>query len=171
MNEFWWNWLQPSGRCSFAYKISVAVINQHIRINELWRYQEKGMYGLLLCILSGPREIFLPVYPNTRNWLVLALLILIQLAICGSYFCADWAVCSSSTFKGWLWPLKLLKFAFEFFCIQNALVFFVLFAFIFLFFNLFIYFLEEQKFSPINFCAAILGGLGAVDTSTRISQW
>lgn len=131
MNEFWWNWLQPSGRCSFAYKISVAVINQHIRINELWRYQEKGMYGLLLCILSGPREIFLPVYPNTRNWLVLALLILIQLAICGSYFCADWAVCSSSTFKGWLWPLKLLKFAFEFFCIQNALVFFVLFAFIF----------------------------------------
>lgn len=31
--------------------------------------------------------------------------------------------------------------------------------------------LEEQKFNPINFCAAIWGGLGAVDTSIRISQW
>lgn len=35
----------------------------------------------------------------------------------------------------------------------------------------FFFFLEEQKFNPINFCAAIWGGLGAVDTSTRISQW
>lgn len=34
-----------------------------------------------------------------------------------------------------------------------------------------LFFCEEQKFSPTNFCAAIWGGLGAVGTGTRISQW